>query len=125
CGGEAAGTPGKLLAINRRRCPNLIAHFLNADLAYSVQQRNYVAMDRHHFGADRDFYVWVLLMQLIEARQNLIVRHILAVKENGVSRRDTNRDEILDLIWRRHALRGQIDLDPLHMGLAQAHHHEA
>ena len=63
-------------------------------------------------------------MQLIQARQNLIVLNKLPVEENSVAGRDTDGDVILLLWGLGRTLSGQIYLDPFHVGLAQAHHHE-
>ena len=63
-------------------------------------------------------------MQLIKARQNLIVLDKLIIEENGVSRRDADADVIFSDRRGWCALRGQVHLNPFHVGLAQAHHHE-
>ena len=112
------------LTSRRRRGPDLIPDFFNLSQAYLVQQRNDVAMGRHHFGADRDLDIRIGGVQLKQPRQNLIVLDKLPVEENRVAWRDTDRDVILRDRSRRRTLGGQIYLDPFHVGLAQAHHHE-
>ena len=64
-------------------------------------------------------------MQLIEARQHLVVGHDLVVKSNDVAFAYLDGDIILWPSWRRRYRRRQIDANTLHVGLAQAHHHKA
>ena len=112
------------LTICGRRGPDLIADFLNLGQAHLVQQRNDVAMDRHHFGADRHFDIRIGGVQLIEPRQNLIVLDELPIEENRVPGRNANGDVILLLLRLGRALGWEVDLNPFHVRLAQAHHHE-
>ena len=108
----------------RRRGPDLIPDFFNLSQAHLVQQRNDVAMGRHHFGADRDLDIRIGGVQLKQPRQNLIVLDKLPVEENRVAWRNADGDVILRDRSRRRTLGGQIYLDPFHVGLAEAHHHE-
>jgi hypothetical protein len=112
------------LTSRRRRGPDLIPHFLDADLADFIQQRDDVPMGRHHFGADRDLNIRIGGVQLKQPRQNLIILDKLPVEENRVAGRDADRDVIFRNRSRRCALGGQIYLNPFHVGLAQTHHHE-
>ena len=109
----------------RRRGADLIPDFLDTDLADFIQQRNDVAMGRHHFGTDRDLDVRIGGVQLKKPRQNLIILDKLPVEENRVAGRDANGDIIFRNRSGRRSLRGQVYLNPFHVGLAQAHHHEA
>src|SRR5438132_1027558 len=86
------------LTIRRRRGPDLIADFLNLGQAHLVQQRNDVAMNRHHFGANRHFDIRIGGVQLIEPRQNLIVLDKLPVEEDRVAGRNADGDVVL-LLW--------------------------
>ena len=70
------------LTSRRRRGPDLVSDFFNLSQAYLVQQRNDVAMGRHHFGADRDLDIRIGGVQLKQPRQNLIVLDNLPVEEN-------------------------------------------
>ena len=112
------------LTSRRRRGPDLVSDFFNLSQAHLVQQRNDVAMGRHHFGADRDLDIRIGGVQLKQPRQNLIVLDKLPVEENRVAWRNADGDVILRDRSRRRTLGGQIYLDPFHVGLAQAHHHE-
>jgi hypothetical protein len=56
--------------------------------------------------------------------ESLIILNKLPVEENRVAWRDADGDVILRDRSRRRTLGGQIYLDPFHVGLAQAHHHE-
>ena len=112
------------LTSRRRRGPDLVSDFFNLSQAHLVQQRNDVAMGRHHFGADRDLDIRIGGVQLKQPRQNLIILDKLPVEENRVAGRDADGDVILRDRSRRRTLGGQIYLDPFHVGLAEAHHHE-
>jgi hypothetical protein len=74
------------LTSRRRRGPDLISDFLDADLADFIQQRDDVAMGRHHFGADRDLDIGIGGVQLKKPRQNLIILDKLPIEENRVAR---------------------------------------
>ena len=113
------------LTIRRRRGPDLIPDFLDADLADLIQKGNDVAMSRHHFSADRDLDIRIGGVQLKKTRQNLIIQDKLPVEKNGVAGRDADGDVIFRNRSGRCALGGQVYLDPFHVGLAQAYHHEA
>jgi hypothetical protein len=112
------------LTSRRRRGADLIPDFLDADLADFIQQRDDVAMSRHHFGADRDLDIGIGGVQLKKPRQNLIILDKLPIEENCVAGRDADRNIIFRNRSRRCALGGQIYLNPFHVGLAQTHHHE-
>ena len=112
------------LTSRRRRGADLIPDFLDADLADFIQQRDDVAMGRHHFGADRDLDIRIGGVQLKKPRQNLIILDKLPIEENRVAGRDADRDVIFRNRSRRCALGGQVYLNPFHVGLAQTHHHE-
>src|SRR5258708_20219709 len=72
---------------SRRRCgPDLISDFLDADLADFIQQRDDVAMGRHHFGADRDLDIGIGGVQLKKPRQNLIPPYKLPFPQNPLPR---------------------------------------
>jgi hypothetical protein len=73
------------LTSRRRRGPDLIPDFLDADLADFIQQRDDVPMGRHHFGADRDLDIRIGGVQLKQPRQNLIILDELPVEENRVA----------------------------------------
>jgi len=75
----------RLLTTCRRRGPDLIPDFLDADLADFIQQRDDVAMGRHHFGTDRDLDVRICGVQLKKPRQNLIILDKLSIEENRVA----------------------------------------
>jgi hypothetical protein len=121
---QAADATIDYLTTCRRRGPDLIPDFFNLSQAHLVQQRNDVAMGRHHFGADRDLDIRIGGVQLKQPGQNLIILDKLPVEENRVAGRDADGDVILRDRSRRRTLGGQIYLDPFHVGLAQAHHHE-
>ena len=108
------------------RCgADLITDLLDASEPHLVEQGDDVAMNRHHFSADRDFDIGIGGMQLVKPWQNLIIGYRLIVEKNGIARRNTDRDRVFYIRILLHgASRRQIDLDPLHMRLAQAHHHE-
>ena len=121
---HGADSPIGCLTIRRRRGPDLIPDFLDADLADLIQKGNDVAMSRHHFGADRDLDIRIGGVQLKKPRQNLIILDKLPVEKNGVAGRDADRDVIFRNRSRGRTLGGQINLNPFHVGLAQTHHHE-
>jgi hypothetical protein len=121
---QGADAPIGCLTIRRRRGPDLIPDFLDADLADLIQERNDVPMGRHHFGADRDLDIRIGGVQLKKPRQNLIILDKLPVEKNRVAGRHADRDVIFRNRSRRRTLGGQIYLNPFHVGLAQAHHHE-
>ena len=108
----------------RRRSADLIPDFLDANLADLIQERNDVPMGRHHFGADRDLDIRIGRVQLKKPRQNLIILDELIIEENGVAGRNADSDVVFLCLGRRCALSGQIYLNPFHVGLAEAHHHE-
>src|SRR5438477_7176532 len=103
---------------------NLIADFLNSSAANFVQHRDHIAMTRHSFGADRNFDVRICFVQSVEPRHDFLVLDILSVETDGVTRANTDRHVVL-LRRRLRLIRWQSDLNPFHVGLAQAHHHEA
>src|SRR5207247_10570559 len=80
------------LTIRRRRGPDLIPDFLDADLADLIQKGNDVAMGRHHFGADRDLDIRVGGVELKKAGQHMILLDKLIGKENCLSRQCTDDD---------------------------------
>src|SRR5947199_211942 len=63
-------------------------------------------------------------VQLIQARQHLIICHNLVVKGNHVAFTHLDGNIILNLAWRRRNRSRQIDPNTLHVGLAQTHHHK-
>src|SRR6266478_7677342 len=112
------------LTSRRRRGADLIPDFLDADLADLIQERNDVTMGRHHFGTDRDLDVRIGGVQLKKPRQNLIILNKLPIEENRVAGGDADRNVIFRNCSRGCALGGQIYLNPFHVSLAEAHHHE-
>ena len=121
---QGADAPIGCLTIRRRRGPDLIPDFFNLSQAHLVQQRNDVAMGRHHFGADRDLDVRIGSVELVKSRQNLIILDKLPIEENRVAGRNADGDVIFRNRSGRRTLGGQINLNPFHMRLAQTHHHE-
>src|SRR5438477_4169475 len=63
-------------------------------------------------------------MKLIKARQHLVLRHNLSVKSNRIPLEHLYRNVIFYLDWRQRPCSRQIIPDTLHVGLAQANHHE-
>ena len=64
-------------------------------------------------------------MELKKARQDLVFWDVRVVEKHRVSFQHFYGDEIFYSAWRRPDRSRQIDPNTLHVGLAQAHHHEA
>ena len=63
-------------------------------------------------------------MELIKARQDLVIGHVLVIEEDGVAFQYLYGNKILYPTRGRARRRWQIDPNAFHMGLAQTHHHE-
>ena len=105
--------------------PNLIANFLDFQRPDVVEDLNDIAMHRQHFGADGNLQIWIGVVELGQPLHDLlVVIHGLVFHVIDRPGCHTNRDEVFYLARRERLLRWQINFDALHVGLAQAHHHE-
>src|SRR3954468_207118 len=119
----------------RRSCPwsagrlgrlDLVADLGDLGLADFVEDRNYVPVRGQGLGAQGDFDILVRLVELEKPSLHVVshYRNVIEIDEAALG--DANRDIIFLLIWwgRRRIRAGQVDRNALHVGLAQADHHE-
>jgi len=60
-----------------------------------------------------------------KVREDLVFREVLVIEKHRISLQHFYGNEIYLPSWRRPDRSRQIDPDAFHVGLAQAHHHEA
>src|ERR1700731_341281 len=102
---------------------------LKRDLVETVRSQNIentddIAVNRVSVPANEHFGVRVLLINDSKLRHQFIISHLALVEERMAVPVDRNAD-VITLRLRLARLPGrQIDLDALHVHLAQAHHHK-
>lgn len=111
----------------RRRSLDLIPDLGDADGTHFVQHADDISMEGESLGADGDFHVRVCLMHLEQSRMHVVKINWRVVKINEPALGDSDGNVIFGLIWGRgrRVGAGQVHADALHVGLAEADHHEA
>jgi len=106
------------------RSPNLVTNLFDFGAPDFIEHGDNVTVERKHLRADRDFDPRIVLMQFIKVRENIVLREELTVDVNGVTLANLDGDKILGRICRRRSTGWQLYPNALHVGLAQANHHE-
>ena len=125
-GGGARGGHCARRPCNRRRL-DLIPDLFDADGTDLVQHPDHISVQGERLGAERNLYVVIGFVKPIEPLMHLVKGHVHVVNVDETTFGDPDRNVILLPRWRRRRGigAGQIHSNALHVGLAEAYHHEA